>query len=92
MVSKTRQPPQGKSNKGGMKIGNMETDAIISHGMFSFIKESFMERSDNYYVFVCKHTGKISEYNADIGYFNSPDKTSRNNTSHVRVNIPYSFK
>jgi DNA-directed RNA polymerase beta subunit len=75
-----------------MKIGNMETDAIISHGMYSFIKESFMERSDNYFVFVCKHTGLISEYDHTINYFNSPDKKNKYNTSHVRVNIPYSFK
>lgn len=46
-----------------MKIGNMETDAIISHGMYSFVKESFMERSDNYYTYVCKFCGLISEYN-----------------------------
>lgn len=43
-----------------MKIGNMESDAIISHGMYSFVKESFMERSDNYFVFVCKGCGHIS--------------------------------
>ena len=74
MVSKTRQPPQGKSNKGGMKIGNMETDAIISHGMFSFIKESFMERSDNYYVFVCKFCGLLSESNTKMNYFKCSNK------------------
>jgi DNA-directed RNA polymerase beta subunit len=75
-----------------MKIGNMETDVIISHGMYSFIKESFMERSDNYYVFVCKFCGLVSEYNESIGYFKCPNKKCNHNSSHVRVSIPYSFK
>ena len=52
-----------------MKIGNMECDAILSHGMYSFIKESFMERSDNYYVFVCKFCGLLSESNTKMNYF-----------------------
>ena len=52
-----------------MKIGNMESDAIVSHGMFSFMKESFMERSDTFYIFVCKKCGMISEYNIKMNYF-----------------------
>jgi DNA-directed RNA polymerase beta subunit len=57
-----------------MKIGNMECDAIVSHGMFSFIKESFMERSDTFYVFVCKKCGMISEYNTKMNYFKCSNK------------------
>lgn len=43
----TRQPtktPGGGS--GGLRIGEMERDALYSHGMTAFVKESFMERSD----------------------------------------------
>lgn len=47
----------------------MESDAIVSHGMFSFMKESFMERSDTFYIFVCKKCGMISEYNIKMNYF-----------------------
>lgn len=45
-VQLTLQPPKGRANDGGMRIGEMERDAIISHGASSFIKESFMEKSD----------------------------------------------
>lgn len=44
----TRQPTKGRSNEGGLRIGEMEANAIISHGMSAFIKEAFFERSDKY--------------------------------------------
>lgn len=42
----TKQPTQGRSNSGGLRVGEMETNAICSHGMHSFLKESLNERSD----------------------------------------------
>jgi len=42
----THQPLEGRSDEGGMRIGEMERDALVSHGMSKFLTESFMERSD----------------------------------------------
>ena len=42
----THQPVEGRSNHGGMRIGEMERDALIAHGASTFIEESFMKRSD----------------------------------------------
>lgn len=42
----TRQPTHGRGAEGGLRIGNMELDAISAHGSYHFIQESFMERSD----------------------------------------------
>jgi DNA-directed RNA polymerase II subunit RPB2 len=44
----TRQPTKGRGNNGGLRIGEMEKDSILSHGMLSFLKESLMERSDKF--------------------------------------------
>ena len=44
----TRQPTKGRGNNGGLRIGEMEKDSILSHGMLGFLKESMMERSDKY--------------------------------------------
>ena len=42
----TKQPTQGRGDEGGLRIGEMERDALISHGMSKFLTESMMERSD----------------------------------------------
>jgi DNA-directed RNA polymerase beta subunit len=50
IVSMTKQPTKGRGNEGGLRIGEMETNAILSHGIAAFMKESMMERSDKYKV------------------------------------------
>jgi len=55
----TKQPTQGRSNEGGMRIGEMERDGLIAHGMSKFIRESFMERSDGATLEFDKENGRI---------------------------------
>jgi DNA-directed RNA polymerase beta subunit len=42
----THQPVQGRSNNGGLALGEMERDGLVAHGMSKFLNESFMDRSD----------------------------------------------
>ena len=56
---KTQQPPQGKARGGGLKIGEMERDCVISHGIGQFVKESYFERSDPYTINVNEKSGLI---------------------------------
>ena len=42
----THQPVEGRSNDGGLRIGEMERDVLLTHGISKFINESFMDRSD----------------------------------------------
>lgn len=55
----THQPTQGRSNEGGMRIGEMERDSLVAHGMSKFVRESFMERSDGSTVQLDKENGRI---------------------------------
>jgi hypothetical protein len=71
-TSMTRQPVAGRANDGGLRIGEMERDTVISHGMSEFLRESMMERSDKYYFAVCNKTGVVSIYNPAKGMFMSP--------------------
>lgn len=55
----THQPTQGRSNEGGMRIGEMERDSLITHGMSKFIRESFMERSDGTTLEFDRENGRV---------------------------------
>jgi DNA-directed RNA polymerase II subunit RPB2 len=68
----TRQPVQGRANDGGLRIGEMERDGVLSHGMSYFLNESFLVRGDEYYIAICNKTGAISIYNEEQNLFLSP--------------------
>jgi DNA-directed RNA polymerase II subunit RPB2 len=59
----TRQTISGRSQGGGLKIGEMERDALIGHGIAGFIKESFMEKGDKFVVYISKQTKNITIVN-----------------------------
>ena len=69
---KERQPPSGKSIGGGLRIGEMERDVIMSHGLSHFLKESTMERSDKYSMYVDDISGKTAAVNPRSNIFISP--------------------
>ena len=68
----TRQTVQGRANDGGLRIGEMERDGIIAHGATSFLKESMLDRGDDYYVAICNTSGTIAIYNESKNIFISP--------------------
>jgi len=69
---KTRQPTGGRGAQGGLRIGEMERDALISHGVCSFLKESMMERSDKAQVRICNGCGTVPIFNQKQGLFICP--------------------
>lgn len=85
----TRQPTEGRRKGGGLRIGEMERDSLLSHGISLFIKESMMERSDKYKWGACRRCGSISIFN--------PKKNIRECKSCKKdelciVETPYAFK
>ena len=75
--SLTRQPRAGRANNGGLRIGEMERDSILAHGVSEFMRESMMERSD-------KYTTKIDQQDGLISNTDDPHTT--------QVQMPYTFK
>lgn len=93
----TRQPPEGRSRDGGLKLGEMERDAIISHGLARFLKERLMDTSDAYICHICDicglfaHRIKNSENNDNTqGVYICPACNNKKRISKIK--IPYAFK
>jgi DNA-directed RNA polymerase beta subunit len=100
MVNLTRQPAEGRSRDGGFRIGEMERDVMLAHGMSRFCRERLYDASDKYSVHVCKRCGLVASYNdgTQNRMFSKDDftihlcKTCNNMTDFARIEIPYSYK
>lgn len=80
----SRQPCAGRSKDGGLRLGEMERDALITHGTASFLKERLLDLSDPYQIDICKDCGAMVH-----------NKTSCMVCGQhriVRVHIPYACK
>jgi DNA-directed RNA polymerase II subunit RPB2 len=90
MVNLTRQPAEGRSRDGGLRFGEMEKDAMVSHGAARFTRGRMYDSSDKYSVHVCKKCGLIAAYNDEIGIHHC--RVCDNRVDFAYVQIPYACK
>jgi DNA-directed RNA polymerase II subunit RPB2 len=61
----THQPVEGRSNDGGLRIGEMERDVLVTHGISKFLNESLLDRSDKSEILFQPSTGLL-DANTDV--------------------------
>ncbi|KAL1537737.1 DNA-directed RNA polymerase III subunit 2 [Salvia divinorum] len=65
-VMMTRQPTEGRSKNGGLRVGEMERDCLIAYGASMLIHERLMLSSDPFEVQVCRKCGLMGYYSEKL--------------------------
>lgn len=90
IVSLTRQPCEGRSRDGGLRVGEMERDCMLSHGAAMFTKERLMDVSDPFTTGFCKSCGTIAVLNPKENIYSCGSCGSQ--TDFEMKTIPYAAK
>lgn len=90
IVALTRQPAEGRARDGGLRLGEMEVECNWAHGTMQFLKERFMDASDNYRVFICKKCGMMANVNPESKIYEC--KPCNNHACFSQIRIPYACK
>jgi DNA-directed RNA polymerase II subunit RPB2 len=96
----TRQPVEGRAKNGGLRVGEMERDAIISHGCSEVLRDRLCVNSDLFETVVCKKCGFLSEPAIpeknkkilDILHQRPYCRFCQSHDHVVKVEIPYAMK
>jgi DNA-directed RNA polymerase II subunit RPB2 len=90
IVSLTRQPCEGRSRDGGLRVGEMERDCMLSHGASMFTKERLMDVSDPFTTGFCKKCGLLAITNREAGLYECG--SCGKNTEFEMKTLPYAVK
>ncbi|KAL7481374.1 hypothetical protein ACHAW6_007059 [Cyclotella cf. meneghiniana] len=55
----TRQPIKGRKKGGGIRLGEMERDSLLSHGTAFLLQDRLLNCSDRHIAFVCRRCGDL---------------------------------
>jgi len=90
IVSLTRQPCEGRARDGGLRVGEMERDCMLSHGTAMFTKERLMDVSDPFSTGFCKNCGVLAVVNKEASLYECGTCGVR--TEFQMKTIPYAMK
>lgn len=96
---KTYQPIKGRSRMGGLRFGEMERDALLSHGATAILLERMMKVSDEFETVICVTCGNFVVANFKDNFIScGVCKTSIDSGDEEKkgefglITIPYVFK
>jgi DNA-directed RNA polymerase II subunit RPB2 len=90
IVSLTRQPCEGRARDGGLRVGEMERDCMITHGASVFTKERLMDVSDPFETGICRNCGSLATMNEVDSLYECKNCASK--VGFEKKTIPYAVK
>ena len=85
----THQPLDGKSARGGLRLGEMEKD-VMAISSIKFLQEKFIDHSDKYYIYVCKNCNKKAVVNEKYNIYKC--SYCHDNSDIVKIKTTWSCK
>ncbi|KAN0110233.1 DNA-directed rna polymerase-like protein III subunit [Hyaloscypha variabilis] len=80
----TRQPTEGRSREGGLRLGEMERDCLIAYGASQLLLERLMLSSDAHEVDICEVCGLMG--------YQGWCQTCKSTRGVTRMTMPYAAK
>lgn len=80
----TRQPTEGRSRDGGLRLGEMERDCLIGYGASMLLMERLMTSSDEFQAYACRKCGLLG--------YKDWCQTCQSGDEVVILKIPYACK
>jgi DNA-directed RNA polymerase III subunit RPC2 len=80
----TRQPTEGRSRAGGLRLGEMERDCLIAYGASQLLLERLMLSSDAHEVDICESCGLMG--------YHGWCQTCKSSRGVTRMTMPYAAK
>jgi DNA-directed RNA polymerase III subunit RPC2 len=80
----TRQPTEGRSRDGGLRLGEMERDCLIAYGASQLLLERLMLSSDAHQVDICEICGLMG--------YQGGCQTCKSTRGVTRMTMPYAAK
>ncbi|CAG8980315.1 hypothetical protein HYALB_00013147 [Hymenoscyphus albidus] len=80
----TRQPTEGRSRDGGLRLGEMERDCLIAYGASQLLLERLMLSSDAHEVDICERCGMMG--------YQGWCQTCKSTAGVTRMTMPYAAK
>ena len=88
----TRQPAEGRSKQGGLRLGEMERDCFIAYNSTRVLKGKFFDESDKFKIYVDNLNGQVIVANPAQNKFEFNGKDIRQTSDYSEIQMPYAMK